>query len=204
MTSELIAAQTIEVGPFKAYYFDSRPPRMEAAVIFDVSQLSQKLIFHMMEISWKHGFGCAPPQFGTSDDEDELVFSIGTSLPSSRSVRKYSARLQRCLKEIRDFAEDFARQLNFHNLDISMFEGLAYAEFDPQYLAILRDQNYNGSWAAFQKDMTRHGRMEEAEVVDRCRKFEEVNDKDMALIGSKLRYEMAMLSEMEADGGEMN
>jgi len=202
MTSELIAAQVIDVGPFKAYYFNSRPPRMEAAVIFDVSQLSQKLIFHMMEISWKHGFGCAPPQFGTPDDEDELVFSIGTSLPSSRSIRKYSARLQRCLGEIRDFAEDFARQLNFHKLDLSMFAGLAYKEFDPQFLATLRDQNYNGSWIAFQKDMASHGRMEEAEVVERCRMFEETNEKDMALIGGKLRYELAMLAETES--GEVN
>jgi hypothetical protein len=162
--------------------------------MFDAAQLSQKLIFQLMEISWKHGFGCAPPQFGLPDDEDRLIFSIGTSLPSSRSIRKYSARLQRCLIEIRDFADDFARQLNFRNLDLSMFEGLSYAEFDPQYLAALRDQNYNGSWTAFQKDMARHGRLEEADVVDRCRRFEETNEKDMGLIGAKLQYELAMLA----------
>jgi len=203
MSPELIAAQIIDVGPFQAFYFDSRPPRIEAAVIFDSSQLSQKLIFQLMEISWRHGFGCAPPQFGTPEDEDQLIFSIGTSLPSSRSIRRYSARLKRCLREIRDFAEDFARQLNFRNLDLSMFEGLSYAEFDPQYMAALRDHNYNGSWVAFQKDMISHGRLEEADVVDRCRRFEEANEKDMGLIGAKLRYEFAMLAEA-GDGGETN
>jgi hypothetical protein len=194
MVSQLIAARTIDLGgSFKAFYFDSRPPRLEAAVIFDISHMSQKLLFHMMEISWKHGFGCAAPQFGTPEDDEQLVFSIGTSLPSTRSVRKYSARLQRCLKEVREFAENFSRQLDFSKLDISMFEGLSYSDFDPQFMAALRDQQYGGSWQDFQKDMAQRGRFEEADVVERCALFEELNDKDMGLIGAKLGYELAML-----------
>lgn len=204
MVSELIAARTIDLGgSFKAFYFDSRPPRLEAAVIFDISHMSQKLLFHMMEISWKHGFGCAAPQFGTPEDDDQLIFSIGTSLPSTRSVRKYSVRLQRCLKEVQDFAESFAHQLDFSKLDISMFEGLAYADFDPQFMAALRDQQYGGSWKAFQKDMAQRGRFEEADVVERCALFEEVNEKDMGLIGAKLGSELTMLDHV-GDGGGSN
>jgi hypothetical protein len=201
MSPELISAQIIKIGAFRAFFFDSRPPRIEAAVMFDSSQLSQKLIFQLMEISWKHGFGCAPPQIGLPDDGDRLIFSIGTTLPSSRSVRKYSARLHRCLSEIQEFAEDFVRQFNFSNLDLSMFEGLSYADFDPQYLAALRDQNYNGSWAAFQQDMAKNGRFEEADVVDRCRQFEEINEKDMGLIGGRLQHELAVLAETGSGKG---
>lgn len=193
--SALVTARIVDIGPFKGFYFDTRPPRLEAAVVFDISHMSQKLLFRMMELSWKHGFGCAAPQLAQSGEETQFVLSIGTTLPSSRSVRKYSVRLQRCLSEIHDFTESFLGQLDFSTLDISMFEGLSYGEFDPQFMAALRDQQYGGSWTAFRRDMIKRGRLEEAEVVDRCRKFEHANSKDMGLVGEKLSQELATLAE---------
>lgn len=179
----IVPAQTIGIGRFKALYFGCTPPRLEAAVVFDGETLSQKLVFQMMDISWRHGFGCSAPQY---EEEGDLVFSIGTILPSSRSLRRYAAKLGGCLEEMADFSAEFARQLDFTTLDISMFSDIDLADLDLSTIAAVRDQQYNGSWEAFRHGMEKHGREEEAKVVDRCREFERINGKDIGLVGNKL------------------
>jgi hypothetical protein len=193
--SKLISAQTIDIGRFRALYFGSMPPRLEAAVVFDGHTLSQKLVFQMMDISWRHGFGCSAPQF---EDEGDLVFSIGTILPSSRSLRRCASRLRACLEEIEDFSADFARQLDFSTLDISMFSGLDPVGLDPSFMAAVRDQRYDGSWDRFLRAMLDKGRQEEARMVERCRDFERTNGKDLGLVGNKLLDVLAAVSGVAA------
>jgi len=181
---KIISAQTIDIGRFKAFYFGSVPPRLETSVVFDSCVLSQKLVFQMMDISWRHGFGCSAPVF---TEDNNLVFSIGTILPSSRSVRKYAAKLAGCLKELTDFSADFERQLDFRTIDISMFAGMDPTALDLSLIAAVRDQQYGGNWEAFQIAMRNSGRKDEALVVGKCREFEEVNRKDIGLVGNQLR-----------------
>lgn len=189
----IISATILDIGEFKAFYFNSRPPRLEAAVGFDTDHFSQKLVFRLMDITHRHGFACASPRFGTGEDEGKLVFCIGTSLPSSRSLRRYSAKLHSCLQEVLAFHEDFMRQMDFSRLDVSMFNGSV--PFDPSLLASVRDQHYGGSWDAFKKDMMDEERPAEAEIVDRCQRFETVNSKDIGLVGQQLEHTLAMLEE---------
>ena len=191
---KIIPAQIIDIGRFKAFYFGSAPPRIEAAVVFDGQTLSQKLVFQLMDISWRHGFGCSAPQF---EDKGDLVFSIGTTLPSSRFLRKYATKLNKCLEELADFSADFARQLDFSTLDVSMFEGLDPAGLDLSLIAAVRDQQYSGSWEAFRRAMKESGREEEAVVVERCHEFEKINGKDIGLIGNKLLDTLEMVSSGE-------
>jgi hypothetical protein len=191
---KIIPAQIIDIGRFKALYFGSAPPRLEAAVVFDGHAISQKLVFQMMDISWRHGFGCGAPQF---EDEGEMVFSIGTILPSSRSLPRYAAKLSKCLEEMADFSADFARQLDFSTLDISMFQGLDPVELDLSLIAAARDQQYGGNWETFQRAMKESGRDEEAQIVERCQAFEKINGKDIGLVGNKLLDTLAMVSDGE-------
>lgn len=186
----IIPAQIIEVGRFQAFYFGSTPPRLEAAVVFDSQTMSQKLVFQMMDISWRHGFGCSAPQF---EDERDLVFSIGAVLPSPRSLRRYTAKLQTCLEEVADFSADFARQLDFSRLDISMFSDIDPTTLDLSLIAAVRDQQYNGSWDRFLRAMREKGRKDEAHVVEKCRDFEQINKKDIGLVGNKLLDTLAMV-----------
>lgn len=192
MTS-IIPATILDIGEFKAFYFNARPPRLEAAVGFDADHFSQKLVFQLMDITHRHGFACASPKFGAGEDEGKLVFCIGTSLPSSRSLRRYSAKLHSCLKEISAFHEDFIQQMDFSRLDISMFNGTI--PFDPSLLAAVRDQHYGGSWDAFRKDMVDEERSVEAEIVARCQQFEKANSKDIGLVGQQLEHTLSMLEE---------
>lgn len=191
---KIIPAQIIDVGRFKALYFGSAPPRLEAAVAFDGNMISQKLVFQMMDISWRHGFGCAAPQF---EDAGEMVFSIGTLLPSSRSLPRYVAKLNKCLEEMADFSADFARQLDFSTLDVSMFEGLDPVDLDLSLIAAVRDQQFGGNWEAFQRAMKEDGRDEEVQVIERCQMFEQINGKDIGLVGNKLLDTLAMVSDGE-------
>jgi hypothetical protein len=147
-----------------------------------------------MDISWRHGFGCSAPQF---EDKGDLVFSVGTTLPSGRSLRRYTAKLNKCLEELADFSADFERQLDFTTLDISMFEGLNPNNLDLSLIAALRDQQYNGSWEALQNAMIENERPDEALVVACCREFEKVNNKDIGLICNKLLDTLEMVSSSE-------
>lgn len=189
--SDIISAQIVNIGRFQAFYFGSSPPRLETTVVFDGQTLSQKLVFQMMDISWRHGFGCSAPQF---EDEGSLAFSIGTILPSSRSLRRYASKLHSCLKELADFSADFARQLDFSTIDISMFADLDPTALDLSLIAAVRDQQYDGNWDRFLRAMVNKGRKEEAQVVERCRDFEQANKKDIGLVGNKLLDTLAMVA----------
>jgi len=189
---EIISAQIISIGRFRAFFFGSVPPRLEAAVVFDGQTLSQKLVFQMMDISWRHGFGCSAPQF---EEKGDMVFSIGANLPSRRSLRRYASRLGACLEEVSDFSAEFARQLDFSKLDVSMFGDLDPAALDLSFIAAVRDQQYNGDWDRFLRAMRDTDRQEEAHVIERCRVFENTNGKDIGLVGGKLLDLLAILSE---------
>jgi hypothetical protein len=187
--------ELIDVDNFKILHVCSSPPRLEAKIIFDRDHISQKLIFTLMEISHTHGFGCSPPHFKGPNDP-VMIFLVGVILPSKKSLNKYIKRMRGCLTEIQTFANNFSQQLDFSTLDISMFGGIELDGFYPEHLAALKDQNYNGSWKDFYEAMLEENRKDEAEIVQRCMKFEELNAKDIGLVGHKLSYILHMLDQV--------
>lgn len=154
----------------------------------------------MMDISWKHGFGCSAPRF--QDADQKVLFSIGTVMPSERSLIRCSKRLQACLYDVAHLAADFARQMDFSRLDLSMFSDVDIQEFDPQLMAALRDQQYGGDWQKFKQAMEDSGREFEAKMVERCQEFEVSNSKDMGLVGNKLMHAIASLD--DSAGKDLN
>ena len=189
---------------YKILYISSKPPVIEAKVIFDRDHISQKLIFILMEITHKHGFGCSQPTFGDEQDSN-MTFFIGTVLPSSRSLKTYLERIHACLKDVDIFSKEFIKQLDFSRLDLSMFSDLNKDfEIFPEQLAALRDQLYNGSWTDFKKAMDLEGREDMAEMAIRCMNFEENNNKDIGLVGHKLSYILDVLAENSFSEVETN
>lgn len=193
----------LDVEDFKVLLINSKPPRIEAKVIFDRDHISQKLIFTIMEITHEHGFGCSPPHFNGPDDSS-MTFLIGYILPSKRSLKKHLERIRECLDEVKTFANDFTQQLDFSQLDISMFHKIELSGFYPEHLAAVRDQNYNGSWKEFYEAMVSEDREDEAEIVQRCMEFEEINSKDMGLVGHKLGFMLHMLEQVPPISSDAN
>lgn len=193
----------LDVEDFKVLLINSKPPRIEAKVIFDRDHISQKLIFTLMEITHEHGFGCSPPHFNGPDDSS-MTFLIGYILPSKRSLKKHLERIRECLDEVKTFANDFTQQLDFSQLDISMFHKIELSGFYPEHLAAVRDQNYNGSWKEFYEAMVSEDREDEAEIVQRCMEFEEINSKDMGLVGHKLGFMLHMLEQVPPISSDAN
>lgn len=193
----------LDVEDFKVLLINSKPPRIEARVIFDRDHISQKLIFTLMEITHEHGFGCSPPHFNGPDDSS-MTFLIGYILPSKRSLKKHLERIRGCLDEVKTFANDFTQQLDFSQLDISMFHKIELSGFYPEHLAAVRDQNYNGSWKEFYEAMVSEDREDEAEIVQRCMEFEEINSKDMGLVGHKLGFMLHMLEQVPPISSDAN
>lgn len=193
----------LDVEDFKVLLINSKPPRIEARVIFDRDHISQKLIFTLMEITHEHGFGCSPPHFNGPDDSS-ITFLIGYILPSKRSLKKHLERIRGCLDEVKTFANDFTQQLDFSQLDISMFHKIELSGFYPEHLAAVRDQNYNGSWKEFYEAMVSEDREDEAEIVQRCMEFEEINSKDMGLVGHKLGFMLHMLEQVPPISSDAN
>lgn len=193
----------LDVEDFKVLLINSKPPRIEARVIFDRDHISQKLIFTLMEITHEHGFGCSPPHFNGPDDSS-MTFLIGYILPSKRSLKKHLERIRECLDEVKTFANDFTQQLDFSQLDISMFHKIELSGFYPEHLAAVRDQNYNGSWKEFYEAMVSEDREDEAEIVQRCMEFEEINSKDMGLVGHKLGFMLHMLEQVPPISSDAN
>lgn len=188
--------ELINFGEFKILHIKTSPQRLEARIIFDRDHISQKLIFTLMEISHNHGFGCSPPTF---DEDDSMTFFIGTILPSKASLNKYMKKMEKCLADVKEFANEFGEQLDFSMLDISMFGEVNIEGFYPEHLAALRDQHYDGSWEDFYEAMIDEKREEDAELIQCCMEFEEINDKDIGLIGHKLGYMLHILETMDIE-----
>ena len=200
---QTINIEVLEVEQFSIIHILSNPPRIESNVVFDRDNISQKLIFTLMEISHNHGFGCSPPHFKGPDDST-MTFLIGTILPTKKSFQKYTKKMYSCLLDIYEFASEFSRQLDFSQLDLSMFVGIDIDGFFPEQIAAVRDQHYNGSWVDFHDDLLDKENGLEIDVIERCIKFEKINDKDIGLVGHKLSYIIQMLDESESIGMEKN
>ena len=191
-----VPAKLIEIEEFKAWVFDIKPPRMESAYAFNIMNYSQKMIFKMMGITHKHGFSCSAPMFGDKEHENEVVFSIGCVLPSKKSLNKYSKRMYECLKDIAKFDKELKRQNDFSVVDLSMFTDLDLEYFDPQIFSSIRDETYNGSWDLFYDDMIKNENNASAQIIVKCVQFEEVNDKDIALVGNQLDQALSIVEEI--------
>ena len=192
--------ESVEVRGFQLLHIDTNPQRLEGRVVLERDDISQKLIFTLMEICHQHGFGCSPPQFFGPEDP-HMIFIIGTFLPSSRSVNKYSNLLCDCLEEVEMFIDEFYQQLDFSLLDLSMFIGMDLMSFSPEQIAGVRDQHFDGSWREFKKALNKEDKKEELDLVKRCIKFEKVNDKDIGFVGHKLSNLIYMLEEADIGSG---
>lgn len=197
---QTISARLVEIGDFKAWYFDTKSPRLESVFSFPRDHFSQKLVYSVMNIAHKHGFACAAPVFGNESNPDQVIFCLGAELPSSKSIRKYSAKIGSCLADIARFSEDFSKQLDFSIVDLSMFGGVDFDYFDPLMLATVRDQHYDGLWEKFHKDMMEDDREEDADLITRCKVFEDKNGKDIALVSAQLDETLSMVEDALAGG----
>lgn len=196
--AKAVDVEIIDLEEFNVLHVLSKPPRIEAQVVFDRDNISQKLLFTIMEITHSHGFGCSPPHFNDPNDPT-MTFYVGTIMPSTRSIKKYLNKIYFCLEDIKEFAENFNKQLDFSVLDLSMFAEFDIQEFYPEKLASIRDQNFGGSWEALRKTLLSSGRKLEADFVKKCQVFEKVNKKDIGLVGHKLSDTIEMLIENEIE-----
>jgi hypothetical protein len=143
MTQDKIDIEVVKLEEFVMLHVLSTPPRIESKVVFDRDNISQKLIFTLMDISHDHGFGCSQPHFSSPEDPT-MTFLIGTILPTKKSFNKYAKRMYGCLADIKDFSNDFNKQLDFSQLDLTMFSDLDPIDFYPEQIAAIRDQHFGG------------------------------------------------------------
>lgn len=190
--------ELIKVEEFVILHVFSNPQRIESKIVFDRDNISQKLIFTIMDISHQHGFGCSSPHFNGPDDPT-MTFLVGTNLPTKKSVNKYVKRMYACLLDIKDFSTDFNKQLDFSQLDLTMFSDMNPMDFYPEQIAAMRDQHFGGSWGEFKQALLSENKETELDVVDRCVKFEKINKKDIGLVGHKLNYIIDMLGETNSE-----
>ncbi len=178
-----IKIDTIQLDKFEVMLISSSPPRIEAKLEFDKQYAFQKLFFSLMAISHNHGFGCSPPFFG-GKEEQSMSFLIGTVVSSKRSIAKVLKRLHACLVEIVSFSESFVSQLDFSNVDLSMFEDFFIA--DVEKIVSLKEQFYGGSWQELKDSLEEDGLTDAVVTISALEEFERVNEKDLGFVAHKL------------------
>lgn len=187
--------EVIEIGDISILHFFSVPERIEAKVVFNRDDISQKLIFKLMDICHRYGVGIASPIFSGPDDA-AMMFIIGTDVPNKRLLKRYVEKLCWCLEDVNEFSLEFDKQLDFSIIDLTMFADMESYEMHPEQVAAIRDQHFNGSWEKFKKVLLADGLREEAQMINRYKKFEKANKKDIGFVGHKLGYLMEMLDPM--------
>jgi len=185
----------LKIGNFDIVHVLTEPERIESRIVFGRNDISQKLIFSLMDMTYNYGFGCSAPFF----DNEFMFFLIGGVLPNKKSLKKHTLMLCECLENVKLFVDSFNKQLDFTNIDISMFTEIDIDDFYPEQIAAVRDQQYDGSWNKFKKDLLKNGKDLEIDVIKKCIKFEKINKKDIGLVGHKLNY---IIHLMETDIGD--
>lgn len=188
-----IKVKVIKDGDYTFLHILSNPSRLQVKFVLDRNDISQKFLFTLMEICHRYGFSCSPPSFSGPDSMD-MVFFVGTVLASKWLVKLHIPRLRACVDDLVNFLKLFQKQLDFSNLDVSMFGGIDLETLDLPYLAALRDQSFDGSWIKFRSALIESGQSQEASVIDKCLLFERENAKDIGFVGHKLG---SMLRSME-------
>jgi hypothetical protein len=192
---EKIFAKLITIKEYKAWFFDLKPPRLESAYPFHIDNFSKKLVYKLMDITHKHGFSCSSPIFGDKNHPKEVVFSIGSMLPSTRSLKKYSSKMYECLSDITKFNNELNKQVDFSVIDLSMFTDIDLEYFDPLILATIKDEKYMGSWDLYYEDMIKIN-PQTAELIYRCVDFEKTNNKDITLVSNQLDQSLLIVEEI--------
>lgn len=178
-----LGLDVLKAGKYKIVKIASTPPRLEAKIILDKYNLSYRLICIMMETTHQHGFSCSPPLVKENRD---VIFLVGTILPNRLYLKKYLNRMENCLNDLTEFFEYFTCQLDFSNVDVSMFSGIDLENFRSTEILAVRDQHHNGSWEDFIKYLEKKNKLDEIEVLNKCMIFEVKNKKDLSLVGHKL------------------
>jgi hypothetical protein len=132
-------------------------------------------------------------------NDSTMTFYVGAKLPNKKSLNNFSKKLSNCLKDISEFSKRFNKQLEFDMLDLTMFADIDIYSFSPEQLAAIRDQHFNGSWASFKKSLIVEEKVYEADIVDRCIKFEKLNKKDIGLVGHKLSYILELVQSNDSN-----
>lgn len=186
--------QTIEHDKFDLIYIDSGKGRIEGTIVLDREDISQKLIFIIMTIAYDYGLGCSPPIFFGPDD-NTMLFYISSCLQSKTTYKKALETLVQCMEDIQLFIEQLNNQLNFSSIDLSMFGDVDLNNFYPEEMAALRDQHYEASWDLFKERLLKDENFANADLVDKCKEFENVNKKDIGLVGFQLRKLISLIND---------
>lgn len=179
-----IKVKVIKDGDYTFLHILSDPSRLQVKFVLDRNDISQKFLFSLMDICYQHGFSCSQPSFNSSNDD--MVFFVGTVLTKKWLARFYIPRLRTCVDDLVNFIKSFQKQLDFSNLDISMFGEVNIKNLDLTYLAALRDQSFNGSWLNLKHALVESGQTQGALIIDKCLSFEKENEKDIGFVGHKL------------------
>jgi hypothetical protein len=175
--------EEIVVEEFTFQFIDMKNPRIEAQLLLNKEDLVPKFLYKLMELSHLHGFGCSAPFFYESGASVSLF--IGTKIEQKYDFDFYAQKLLICIREVKKFIEYFSNQINFSNVDISMFTDIDPNYFYPDQLATIRDQNYQGSWNGFIKDIENNTEYD-TQLIKKCIDFEKINNKDLGFVGLKL------------------
>jgi hypothetical protein len=200
---EKLQVEKIYIENFPVFLTYSKPFRIDAKIIFNKDFLSQKLIFKLLEISYAYGFSCSSPYFGNNKSK-YVTFFIGKILFNKKYLNQVEIILKDCLLEIKILKNNLIKQMNFFNLDISMFNDIKFDNLYFEYLTTIRDQNYNGSWKNYYNDMISMNKDDEANIIIKCIEFERVNLKDLGFVGHKLNLIFQVLENTSRNYSNVN
>jgi hypothetical protein len=158
--------------------------QLEAYVIFNRQVISQRLIFLIMEMTFKYGISCSNPKF--SNASDTMCFKLSSPIYHSATLKRIQINFENCIREIKDFQKDLQRQLDFSKLDLTIFQGVDTSLFYAEHFSAVVNQYYSGDWNSYLNDMISQGRDMEAQFIEICMAVEQQCNVDIGLVGHAL------------------
>jgi hypothetical protein len=187
---------------YSMFRINSKPPKLEAKIAFNVKDMSQQLIFRIMNITHRRGISCSSPSIANDND---VIFLVGTFINGIFGQKKSVRILEKCLDDLKEFINDFDTQLDFSRADLSMFENVNLPKIDVMEIIAVRDQYFNGSWIVFRDEIIESGVADGVDIIDSCIEFEAINNKDLGLVGHKLAETLTILSgHLSKESHELN
>lgn len=131
-------------------------------------------------IASQYNVSCAPPVYKDGEETISLQIIYNYLKFREKDLMLYIYNFKNCITSIYNEIQRYLEHDEMPYLDLSMFEGVDWAVFDPYIYIEERDKRFDGSWDKY-IDMLKHSGDEEDAVmellyVEMCKLFEDTNN----------------------------
>lgn len=166
-------------------FFVHKSPNLSGLLVganlsLDITILTKSIVNKIQSIASQYNVSSSPPEYKDGEGAMALQMVYNYSKFRDDDLVLYVNDFKQCIIAIYNEIKRCISPEDLAYLDLSMFEGVDWALFDPYIYIIERDKRFDGSWEkyifALKINLDQSGVKAELDYVEKCKSFEDKNN----------------------------